>query len=109
MIDVDNSGQITLEELKNGLERVGSDLKDSEITSLMQAADVDNNGTIDYKEFVAAMLHLNKVCEKFGVGDVQLEEFIREVDQDNDGQIDYSEFVAMMQDIGFGIKGLSKS
>lgn len=37
MIDTDNSGQITLEELKNGLERVGANLKDSEIKSLMQA------------------------------------------------------------------------
>ena len=37
MIDTDNSGQITLEELKNGLERVGSVLKDSEIAWLMQA------------------------------------------------------------------------
>lgn len=75
-------------------------------------ADIDNSGTIDYKEFVAAMLHLNKVqkedhmyaafsyfdqdgsgyithdelqqaCEKFGLEDVHLEEIIREVDQDN--------------------------
>ncbi|RVW89769.1 Calcium-dependent protein kinase 20 [Vitis vinifera] len=37
MIDVDNSGNITLEELKTGLERVGADLKDSEIIRLMQA------------------------------------------------------------------------
>lgn len=37
MIDSDNSGQITLEELKKGLERVGANLKDSEINSLMQA------------------------------------------------------------------------
>lgn len=37
MIDADNSGQITLEELKNGLERVGANLKDSEIHGLMQA------------------------------------------------------------------------
>lgn len=37
MIDADNSGQITLEELKNGLERVGANLKDSEILNLMQA------------------------------------------------------------------------
>lgn len=75
-------------------------------------ADVDNSGTIDYGEFIAAMLHLNKIvkedhlysafsyfdkdgsgyitqdelqqaCEQFGLGDVQLEEIIREVDQDN--------------------------
>ncbi|OMO51931.1 hypothetical protein CCACVL1_29488 [Corchorus capsularis] len=60
MIDVDNSGHITLEELKNGLERVGANLKDSEISHLMQAI-FDNSGTIDYGEFIAAMLHLNKI------------------------------------------------
>ncbi|PON44939.1 Calcium dependent protein kinase [Parasponia andersonii] len=137
MIDADNSGQITLEELKNGLERVGANLKDSEIHGLMQAADIDNSGTIDYGEFVAAMLHLNKVqkedhlyaafsyfdkdgsgyitpdelqqvCEKFGLENVQLDDIIREVDQDNDGRIDYNEFVAMMQDTGFG-KGLQNN
>lgn len=37
MIDVDNSGHITLEELRKGLERVGANLKESEIDSLMQA------------------------------------------------------------------------
>lgn len=37
MIDADNSGHITLEELKVGLEKVGSKLKDSEIENLMQA------------------------------------------------------------------------
>lgn len=37
MIDVDNSGQITVEELKTGLERVGANLKESEIDSLMQS------------------------------------------------------------------------
>ncbi|ESQ40392.1 hypothetical protein EUTSA_v10012990mg [Eutrema salsugineum] len=110
MIDADKSGQITFEELKVGLKR----------------ADVDNSGTIDYKEFIAATLHLNKIeredhlfaaftyfdkdgsgyitpdelqqaCEEFGVEDVRIEEMMRDVDQDNDGQIDYNEFVAMMQ------------
>lgn len=37
MIDADGSGQITLEELKKGLEKVGANLKDSEITHLMEA------------------------------------------------------------------------
>ncbi|KAE8670640.1 Calcium-dependent protein kinase 2 [Hibiscus syriacus] len=135
MIDTDNSGQITFEELKAGLKRVGANLKESEIYDLMQAADVDNNGTIDYGEFVAATLHLNKIeredhlfaafsyfdkdgsgyitpdelqqaCEEFGIEDVRLEEMIREVDQDNDGRIDYNEFVAMMQ--GGNIAGAGK-
>ncbi|XP_057476316.1 calcium-dependent protein kinase 1-like [Actinidia eriantha] len=134
MIDTDNSGQITFEELKAGLKRAGANLKDSEIYDLMQAADVDNSGTIDYGEFIAATLHLNKVqkedhlfaafsyfdkdgsgyitpdelqqaCEEFGIEDVRLEEMIREVDQDNDGLIDYNEFVAMMQKGNAGFGG----
>nr|CAD1819657.1 unnamed protein product [Ananas comosus var. bracteatus] len=125
MIDADNSGQITLEELRAGLERVGANLKESEISALMEAADIDNSGTIDYGEFLAATLHINKIerednlfaafsyfdkdgsgyitpdelqkaCEEFGIEDTRLEEIIREIDQDNDGRIDYNEFVAMM-------------
>ncbi|KAL7613405.1 calcium-dependent protein kinase 1 [Lactuca sativa] len=125
MIDTDNSGQITFDELKDGLKRVGANLNESEIYDLMQAADVDNSGTIDYGEFVAATLHMNKIekenhlfaafsyfdkdgsgyitadelqhaCEEFGI-DAHLEELIQDVDQDNDGRIDYNEFVAMMQ------------
>nr|GMD50735.1 calcium-dependent protein kinase 1-like [Ipomoea batatas] len=112
MIDADNSGQITFEELKAGLKRVGANLKESEIYDLMQAADVDNSGTIDYGEFIAATLHFNKIeredhlfaafsyfdkdgsgyitadelqqaCEEFGIEDARLEEMIREADQDN--------------------------
>lgn len=126
MIDTDNSGQITYEELKAGLKRVGANLKESEIYDLMHAADIDNSGTIDYGEFIAATLHLNKIeredhlfaafsyfdkdgsgyitadeiqkaCEEFGIEDVRLEDLIQEVDQDNDGTIDYNEFVAMMR------------
>ena len=145
MMDTDNSGQINFEELKAGLERVGANMKESEIYQLMQAvslfcqllssfrhacicnlnkvlisfsgiilsqADIDNSGTIDYGEFIAATLHLNKVekedhlfaafqyfdkdgsgyitadelqqaCDEFGIEDVRLEDMIGEVDQDN--------------------------
>ncbi|TVU50254.1 hypothetical protein EJB05_01620, partial [Eragrostis curvula] len=136
MMDTDNSGQINFEELKAGLHRVGANMKEPEIHQLMQAgirtvvsvtqADIDNSGTIDYGEFIAATLHLNKVerddhlfaafqyfdkdgsgyitadelqqaCDEFGIEDVRLEDMIGEVDTDNDGRIDYNEFVAMMQ------------
>ncbi|ESQ52569.1 hypothetical protein EUTSA_v10017647mg [Eutrema salsugineum] len=138
MIDTDNSGHITLEELKKGLDRVGANVKDSEILGLLQAADIDNSGTIDYGEFIAAMVHLNKIekedhlftafsyfdkdgsgyitrdelqqaCKQFGLADAHLDDILREVDKDNDGRIDYSEFVEMMQDTGFGKMGLRVS
>ncbi|KAM7524335.1 hypothetical protein LguiA_014237 [Lonicera macranthoides] len=129
MIDTDGSGQITFEELKAGLRRFGANLNESQIYDLMHAADVDNNGTIDYGEFIAATLHLNKVerednvfaafsyfdkdgsgyitpdelqkaCEEFGIKEAHLEEIIQEADQNNDGRIDYDEFVAMMMHNG---------
>ncbi|KAI9128832.1 hypothetical protein K1719_000315 [Acacia pycnantha] len=78
----------------------------------MQSADTDNSGTIDYGEFLAAMLHENKLQEKdhlytaftyidkdgsgyitrdelqqaflqFGQLDIQLDDIIHEVDKDN--------------------------
>lgn len=43
MIDTDNSGHITFEELKAGISRIGSNLKESEIYDLMQAVCVIEN------------------------------------------------------------------
>lgn len=125
MIDTDNSGAITFEELKAGLKRFGANLNESEIYKLMRAADIDNNGTIDYGEFVAATLHLNKIekgdylyaafsyfdkdgsgyitldelqkaCDEFGIQEGHLDDMMKEADQNNDGRIDYDEFAAMM-------------
>ncbi|XP_058089046.1 calcium-dependent protein kinase 24-like isoform X2 [Magnolia sinica] len=132
MIDTDNSGTITFDELKDGLRRVGSEMMESEIKALMDAADIDNSGTIDYGEFLAATVHMNKMereenlisafcffdkdgsgyitidelqhaCREFGLSEVHLDDMIKEIDQDNDGQIDYSEFAAMMRKGNGGI------
>ncbi|KAE9602734.1 hypothetical protein Lal_00049711 [Lupinus albus] len=132
MIDTDNSGTITFDELKDGLKRVGSELMESEIKDLMDAADIDNSGTIDYGEFIAATVHLNKLereenllsafsyfdkdgsgyitldeiqqaCKDFGLDDIHIDDMIKEIDQDNDGQIDYGEFAAMMRKGNGGI------
>ncbi|CAN7101330.1 unnamed protein product, partial [Brassica rapa subsp. narinosa] len=126
MIDTDDSGTITFEELKDSMKRVGSELMESEIQELLHAADVDESGTIDYGEFLAATIHLNKLereenlvaafsffdkdasgyitidelqqaWKEFGINDSHLDEMIKDIDQDNDGQIDYGEFVAMMR------------
>lgn len=61
MMDADGSGAITFEELKEGLHRVGSNMRESDMRDLMDAADIDKNGTIDYSEFLAATMHMNKV------------------------------------------------
>ncbi|KAG8082975.1 hypothetical protein GUJ93_ZPchr0014g47349 [Zizania palustris] len=63
-MDTDNSGAITYDKLKEGFRKYGSTLRDTEIRDLMDAADIDNSGTIDYIEFIAATLHLNNWSER---------------------------------------------
>ena len=47
MIDTDNSGQITFEELKVGLRRFGATLTEAEIYSLLRAVRSSNYLRID--------------------------------------------------------------
>ncbi|XP_074564221.1 calcium-dependent protein kinase 2-like [Curcuma longa] len=126
-MDSDNSGSITLEELRKGLADQGAKLSEKELTLLMEAADADGNGTIDYEEFITATMHMNRMdreehlytafqfFDKDNSGFITKEELeqalkekgmydgkeirdiISEADSDNDGRINYDEFVAMMQ------------
>ncbi|KAL3690103.1 hypothetical protein R1sor_016412 [Riccia sorocarpa] len=64
-MDVDNSGNITYEDLRSGLQRVG--LSEREIHNLrcycILQADVDKDKLINYSEFIAANVTLQKSKE----------------------------------------------
>ncbi|CAI8596393.1 unnamed protein product [Vicia faba] len=126
-MDTDNSGTITVEELKLGLQQQGTKLSEQEVQQLMEAADADGNGTIDYDEFITATMHMNRMnreehlytafqyFDKDNSGFITTEELdqalreynmhdgrdikdiLQEVDGDNDGRINYDEFAAMMR------------
>ncbi|KAF2297898.1 hypothetical protein GH714_004882 [Hevea brasiliensis] len=126
-MDTDNSGTITCEELKASIPKLGTKLSESEVRQLMEAADVDGNGAIDYTEFITATMHMNRMeredhlykafeyfdkdqcgyitmeelenaLNKYNMGDPKtIQEIIAEVDTDKDGRINYEEFVAMMR------------
>ncbi|KAK1388585.1 Calcium-dependent protein kinase 29 [Heracleum sosnowskyi] len=126
-MDTDRSGTITYDKLKTGLSKLGSKLNEAEIQQLMEAADVDNNGFIDYIEFITATMHrhildkdenlykafmyfdkdhsgfitrdeLRHAMTEYGIGDeASIDEVLDDVDTDKDGKINYEEFVTMMR------------
>ncbi|ESR52907.1 calcium-dependent protein kinase 10 [Citrus sinensis] len=61
LMDTDSDGKVSYEELKAGLRKVGSQLAEPEMKMLMEVADVDGNGVLDYGEFVAVTIHLQKM------------------------------------------------
>ncbi|OAF68961.1 Leucine-rich repeat-containing protein [Intoshia linei] len=48
--DRDQSWSITHEELKSGIEKIGLELSEKEMTIMINKLDIDNDGSIDYKE-----------------------------------------------------------
>lgn len=64
MIDEDNSGHITFDELKAGLKRVGANLKESEIYDLMQAVRPISNTFLLYFISLSLLLGVNNILNK---------------------------------------------
>lgn len=124
-IDADDSGTITVEEMRRALGTWGHKISEVELQSLMAIADVDGDGLIDYNEFVASTLHLSKLekeevlqkafkqLDKDGSGTISTEELgdalrqfgiyddarelLASADSNGDGQIDYAEFSFLLR------------
>ncbi|TKW25096.1 hypothetical protein SEVIR_3G094400v4 [Setaria viridis] len=125
MLDTNKDGHLTIEELRKGLQTIGHNVHDTDVDMLMEAADIDGNGTLDCKEFVTVSIHLKKIrsedhlpkvfsyFDKNGSGYIEIEELkealsprgdqkaiddiILDVDKDKDGKISYEEFELMMK------------
>ncbi|KAL6999294.1 Calcium-dependent protein kinase 19 [Sarracenia purpurea var. burkii] len=102
-MDTDKNGTITYEELKAGLARLGSKLTEAEVKQLMEAADVNGNGTIDYIEFISATMHRHKLER-----DEHIYKAFQYFDRDNSGFITRDELETAMKDYGMGDKATIK-
>jgi calcium-dependent protein kinase len=121
-----NDGQISYEELKNGLRQLHcGHINDDELCELFKSIDVDKNGKIDYTEFLAATMQKKiylkeerlyeafSMFDKDGCGkitkeelmevlkadksqELEVENIIRQVDKNGEGSINYKEFLELM-------------
>ncbi|KAG6403989.1 hypothetical protein SASPL_136223 [Salvia splendens] len=110
LMDTDNDGKVTFDELKTGLRKVGSQLAEPEMRLLMDVADVDGNGVLDYGEFVAVTIHLQRMendehfrrafmfFDKDGSGYIELDE-LREALVDESGETDVEVLNDIMREV----------
>lgn len=93
IMDTDHNGRVTLQELKAGLKKVGSKIDEPEMELLMEAADVDGNGYLDYGEFVAITIHLQRLSN-----DEHLRTAFLFFDKDSSGYIERAELSDALSD-----------
>ncbi|XP_071736581.1 calcium-dependent protein kinase 9-like [Rutidosis leptorrhynchoides] len=125
--DIDKAEKkvITRQDLKNS-SKLRSKFDSKQIDDIVEAADADGNGYIDYDEFITAMMNfrrlhkeeelhalfkrfdtdnnqyiskaeLKSALEEYKMGDeATIEEIIKEVDENDDGKISYKEFCTMI-------------
>ncbi|XP_028676067.1 calcium-binding protein LPS1-alpha-like [Erpetoichthys calabaricus] len=96
MFDKDGDGTITAQELGTVMRSLGQTPSDQELQDLINSADVDGNGLIDFSEFLTMMAKKMK--------DADVEEEIHEAfkvfDKDGDGSISAAELHLAMKNLG---------
>lgn len=123
-LDTTGDGRLNTQELSVGLHRAtGLSISENEVDGILKQIDTDNNGFIDYSEFIMSAMprtqllspeRLRSAFDTFdtdrnGVisraelketlelkGDIILQDILDEVDENGDGEIDFQEFHEMM-------------
>lgn len=64
-LDKNNDGKLSREELIDGYTTtMGHTAAEIEVERILKTADLDNNGTIDYSEFISATVDKHKLLSK---------------------------------------------
>eukprot|EP00117_Sycon_ciliatum_P038937 scpid81296/ scgid28853/ Calcium-dependent protein kinase 17 len=96
-LDKNGDGNITLKELKDGLKEMKN--KD-ELMAIMEGADTDGSGTINYTEFIAATMEQNLYLKEENIRSA-----FQMFDKDGSGKISIEE---MKQALGANLEGQSQ-
>jgi len=128
MFDVNKDGSIEAKELKQVFLQLGQRVTSSEIKEMIKSVDGDENGAIDFDEFLTLMrksicdpdIELRRAFDVFDkdksgsisrdelkslmdslgqkLSESELDQIMNTVDENNDGEISFQEFKQMMSD-----------
>ncbi|KAJ8097853.1 hypothetical protein POJ06DRAFT_270668 [Lipomyces tetrasporus] len=96
LFDKNNDGQITTKELGTVMRSLGQNPSEAELADMINEVDVDNNGTIDFPEFLTMMARKMKDTDS----EEEIKEAFRVFDRDNNGYISSTELRHVMTSIG---------
>ncbi|KAK9288626.1 hypothetical protein L1049_017086 [Liquidambar formosana] len=97
MMDTDKNGNLSFEELKDGLHKIGHPVPDPDVKLLMDAADVDGNGTLNCEEFVTMSIHMKRISSE-----EHLTQAFGYFDKDKSGYIEFEELREALLDENLG-------
>ncbi|KAK9237244.1 hypothetical protein V1525DRAFT_404639 [Lipomyces kononenkoae] len=96
LFDKNNDGQITTKELGTVMRSLGQNPSEAELADMINEVDVDNDGTIDFPEFLTMMARKMKDTDS----EEEIKEAFRVFDRDNNGYISATELRHVMTSIG---------
>ncbi|KAL2728134.1 hypothetical protein V1477_017410 [Vespula maculifrons] len=95
IIDKDNKGYVSINDIRRGLKALGIALKEEEMHTLLNEIDLSYNGQLELQDYL----------QLFGDKEVpgeELHEILREIDTNMNGQVELDEYLQMMSAIKSG-------
>ncbi|XP_022864392.1 calcium-dependent protein kinase 24-like [Olea europaea var. sylvestris] len=86
LMDTDKNGNLSFQELKDGLNMIGHSIPDADVQMLLDAADIDGNGMLNCEEFLTLAVHLKRMS-----GEDHLNQAFLYFDKNGSGYIEFEE------------------
>uniref|UniRef100_A0A914P6P0 EF-hand domain-containing protein n=1 Tax=Panagrolaimus davidi TaxID=227884 RepID=A0A914P6P0_9BILA len=97
VFDVNNDGQITIDELKEVMNNCGIFPTNLELCYAMNQGDKNHDGAISFEEFITFMSKQNNSPKKYT--NHELFQQFQFFDKDNDGYIDCNEMILLVNEL----------